>query len=76
MQSCTRNHQYDFTSFKQINETSTQVSDLLKTWKTIGPAPKQHNDDIWNRFRSILDSFYESKKQYVDKIKEEQLDNL
>jgi len=65
----------DFTSFKQINETSTQVSDLLKTWKTIGPAPKQHNDDIWNRFRSILDSFYESKKQYVDKIKEEQLDN-
>lgn len=65
----------DFSSFKQINETSNQVSDLLKTWKTIGPAPKQHNDDIWNRFRSILDTFYESKKQYVDKIKEEQLDN-
>ena len=55
----------DFSSFKQINEASNQVADILKTWKSIGPAPKQHNEDIWTRFRSILDSFYESKKQYV-----------
>ncbi|MDD3691628.1 MAG: DUF349 domain-containing protein [Bacteroidales bacterium] len=65
----------DFSSFKQINEASNQVADILKTWKSIGPAPKQHNEDIWTRFRSILDSFYESKKQYVSKIKSEQLDN-
>ncbi len=65
----------DFSSIKQINEVSNETTELLKTWKTIGIAPKQHNEEIWNRFKSILDAFFESKKQYFDKIKGEQLDN-
>lgn len=65
----------DFTSIKQINEVSEQTTELLKTWKTIGAAPKQHNEEVWNRFKAILDNFYEAKKQYLTKIKGEQLDN-
>ncbi len=65
----------DFTSFKQVNEVSKTIVEILNTWKTIGPAPKQHNDEIWSRFKGILDNFYETKKQYLDKIKSEQLDN-
>lgn len=65
----------DFSSMKQINEAGNTATELLKTWKTIGPAPKQHNDEIWNRFKTTLDQFFESKKQVLQKIKSEQLDN-
>ncbi len=67
--------QIDFTSMKQMNEAGNTASELLKTWRTIGPAPKQHNDEIWNRFKTTLDNFFEHKKEAMQKIKEEQLDN-
>ncbi|MDY0014899.1 MAG: DUF349 domain-containing protein [Bacteroidales bacterium] len=65
----------EFVSLKKINEVSKETEDILKAWKTIGPAPKQHNEEIWEKFKAILDAFYESKKQYFDKLKDEQLDN-
>ena len=65
----------DFSSMKQMNEAGNTASELLKTWRTIGPAPKQHNDEIWNRFKNTLDNFLERKKESMQKIKDEQLDN-
>lgn len=65
----------DFSSMKQMNEAGNIASELLKTWRTIGPAPKQHNDEIWNRFKATLDNFFERKKESMQKIKDEQLDN-
>ena len=65
----------DFSSMKQMNEAGNTASELLKTWRTIGPAPKQHNDEIWNRFKNTLDNFFERKKESMQKIKDEQLDN-
>ena len=65
----------DFSSMKQMNEAGNIASELLKTWRTIGPAPKQHNDEIWNRFKNTLDNFFERKKESMQKIKDEQLDN-
>lgn len=65
----------DFTSMKQMNEVGNESSELLKTWRTIGPAPKQHNDEIWSRFKGTLDTFFERKKESMQKIKDEQLDN-
>ncbi len=65
----------DFNSLKQMNEVGNEATELLKTWRTIGPAPKQHNDEIWNRFRGTLNQFFEHKKESLQKIKSEQLDN-
>ncbi|MBP7102955.1 MAG: DUF349 domain-containing protein [Bacteroidales bacterium] len=65
----------EFVSLKKINEVSKETEEILKAWKTIGPAPKQQNEEIWEKFKAILDAFYESKKQYFDTLKEEQLDN-
>ena len=65
----------DFSSMKQMNEAGNIASELLKTWRTIGPTPRQHNDEIWNRFKNTLDTFFEKKKESMRKIKEEQLDN-
>ncbi len=65
----------ELTSIKQANTLSEQAAELFKTWKTIGPAPKAVHDEIWERFRQSLDLFYSNRKQYLSKVKEEQVDN-
>ena len=47
----------------------------MKVWKTIGPAPRKQNDEIWERFKTTLDTFFSGKKEYYQKIKDEQLNN-
>ncbi|NOX46237.1 MAG: DUF349 domain-containing protein, partial [Chlorobi bacterium] len=63
------------TSIKHWQANTTEITDLLKVWKTLGPAPRKHNDEIWERFKSSLDSFFTAKKEYFQKIKEEQQNN-
>ncbi len=62
-------------SLKTLNETETKVSALFDLWKTIGPAPKQQNDEIWQRFHQSLDKFYEDKQELYKKNKEEKVNN-
>ena len=63
------------TSIKHWQTNTAEITDLLKVWKTLGPAPRKNNDEIWERFKSSLDSFFTSKKEYFQKIKEEQQNN-
>ena len=67
--------QLENSSIKDWQHNTDQITDLLKVWKTIGPAPRKQNDDIWERFRGILDGFFAGKKEYFQKIKDEQLNN-
>ena len=62
-------------SIKHWQANTTEVTDLLKVWKTLGPAPRKQNDEIWERFKSSLDSFFSAKKEYFQKIKDEQQNN-
>lgn len=54
---------------------SNEVNELFKVWKSIGPAQKKQNDEIWNRFKSSMDSFFSNKKEFFSKLKEQQIDN-
>ncbi len=54
---------------------STEVNELFKLWKTIGPAQKKQNDEIWNRFKGSMDTFFISKKEFFSKLKEQQIEN-
>ncbi len=60
---------------KKWVENTNQVNDLLKVWKTIGPAPKAHNDEIWKRFKTSINTFYTNKKEFFSVIKDEQTNN-
>jgi hypothetical protein len=60
---------------KQWQQQTNEINELFKMWKTIGFAPKKVNNEIWNRFRSALDSFYRSKKEFFKKYKEVQTEN-
>ncbi len=50
-------------------EHKEAIRSLQNHWKEIGPAPKEHNDKIWQRFKTSCDSFY----QWLDTLKPQNL---
>lgn len=62
-------------TFAQWNETTREVNELFKMWRSIGRVPQKHNDEIWDRFKTSMDTFFSTKKEFFSKIKEEQNNN-
>jgi hypothetical protein len=62
-------------SLKDWQTKTNQFNELFKVWKTIGPASKKQNDEIWTRFRTSMDSFFKDKKEYFGKLKDQQINN-
>ena len=60
---------------KEWNAASDQVDELMKLWKSIGRAPGNENDAVWERFRGSLNTFFEEKKAFFRKIRDEQNNN-
>ncbi len=63
------------TTAKEWQEQTNVLNDMLKVWKTVGPAAKEDNDKIWIRFKTAVDNFFHGKKEFYDKLKEEQVTN-
>lgn len=75
---CEKAEEIIIVEFKTINEwqkNTDQINELLKIWKSIGPAPRRNNDEIWKRFKTVLNSFFDRKKEFYAKLKEQQLIN-
>ena len=62
-------------SIREWQNLTKQFDDLFKVWKSVGPAPKKQNDQIWERFKTSLDSFFSDKKEYFGKLKDQQVNN-
>ena len=62
-------------SIKEWNERTAALDELLKVWKTIGPVPREQNEEIWNTFKSMIDAQYGQKKEYFSQIRDEQSEN-
>jgi hypothetical protein len=54
---------------------SNDVNELFKTWKQIGPVAKKQSDEIWNRFKTSMNTFFEAKKDFFNKLKVQQMEN-
>jgi hypothetical protein len=63
-------------NLKDWQDKTREVNELFKSWKTIGPAPKKENDEIWEKFKAFLNQFFNNKKEFFSKIKQEQLNNF
>ncbi len=63
------------TTAKSWNKRSEQMEELLKVWKTLGPAPRQVNDEIWEQFRGHLNNFYAQRKAFFKALKVQQQEN-
>ena len=55
----------ELNTLKEYQEQTDKVNKLLEEWKTIGPAPKKHNDEVWKRFKSLLNGFFDAKKRIL-----------
>jgi len=64
------------TTMKNWEEKSNEILEIQKVWRTIGFAPKKDNNKIYKRFRQACDEFFKQKRDFYNKIKEEQSNNL
>lgn len=62
-------------SISAWQKKSVEVNELFKLWKSVGPAQKKQNDEVWNRFKVSMDAFFVGKKEFFSKLKEQQIDN-
>ncbi|MBI9032844.1 MAG: DUF349 domain-containing protein [Bacteroidales bacterium] len=68
--------QSEMSSIKEWQDNTNKIKELLSTWKTLGHASKKFNDEIWDRFKTSLDAFYNNKKEYFASLRDEQMNNL
>lgn len=63
------------TTTKGWNDATEALDGLLKLWKTIGPVTREQNEEIWGKFKSIIDKHYADKKIHFGKVRDEQSEN-
>lgn len=54
------------------NDTTAELNDLMTEWKSIGPVPREHSQDMWERFLAARKHFFERKDAAREKRKEHQ----
>lgn len=63
----------DSTDWKR---TADELVKLQKEWKTIGTVPKKHSDNIWHRFQTACDAFFEARKANLSESRSVEQANL
>ncbi|MEI8272209.1 MAG: DUF349 domain-containing protein [Paludibacter sp.] len=57
-------------------ETGDKLIQLQKEWKTIGPVAKRISDDLWKRFITACDYFFEQKNKNTSGQRNVEVENL
>ena len=66
----------NYQSVNAWQKKSTELSEIFDVWKTVGPAGKKDNEEIWQRFRGTMDTFLAMKKAFFATLKDRQTENL
>ena len=66
----------DYQGVNAWQKKSTELSEIFGVWKTVGPASKKDNEEIWQRFRGAMDLFFAKKKAFFATLKDRQTENL
>ncbi|MDG9728578.1 DUF349 domain-containing protein [Streptomyces sp. DH41] len=56
--------------------TAARYRDLMSEWKAAGRAQREHEDDLWNRFRGAQDVFFAARSSVFAERDAEQTENL
>lgn len=59
-----------------INKALIMLKKFQEEWRTIGPVPKESNDDIWSRFRAECDKIFEMVKALQAERERKREENL
>jgi hypothetical protein len=57
-------------------KTAAEIQSLQAEWKTIGPATRGHEKEVWERFRAACDRFFKRRQEDLKRRKEEWAANL
>lgn len=57
-------------------KTTEELQKLNEEWKTIGIVPKHRMEELWFRFNTAKDIFFNRKREHFNEIKGEQEENL
>lgn len=67
----------DSTRWREVTE---ELNELMNEWKKIGPVPRKHSNEIWERFITARKQFFERKdanrekrKHYYEKKEQERV---
>jgi hypothetical protein len=58
-----------------LEEIAEELKKLQEQWKEIGSVPEKHKEAIFERFRKILDGFFEQRRQFFAAKDKEEKDN-
>ncbi|MFK0019499.1 DUF349 domain-containing protein [Streptomyces sp. NPDC090798] len=56
--------------------TAARYRELMADWKAAGRAQREHEDDLWNRFRGAQDVFFAARSSVFAERDAEQSENL
>ncbi|WP_432191724.1 DUF349 domain-containing protein [Streptomyces sp. bgisy027] len=56
--------------------TAARYRELMSEWKAAGRAQREHEDDLWNRFRGAQDIFFAARSSVFAERDAEQAENL
>lgn len=63
----------DSTDWKKATD---KFVELQKEWKKIGPVGKRMSDNVWHRFQTACDHFFDTKKQVTSDTRKTEQANL
>ncbi|APY89286.1 DUF349 domain-containing protein [Streptomyces alfalfae] len=61
---------------KDWGPTAARYRELMADWKAAGRAQREHEDDLWNRFRGAQDVFFAARSEVFAERDAEQTENL
>jgi hypothetical protein len=56
--------------------TSARYRELMQEWKAAGRAQREHEEDLWSRFRGAQDVFFQARSEVFAERDAEQRENL
>ena len=65
-----------FSESEDWKTAAEELKHLQEEWKSIGPVPKQDTDQVWTRFKTAHDRFFERRHAYFKARDEERIEHL
>ncbi len=61
---------------EDFGKATSEILKLQEKWKETGPAPRHKSEEVWQRFRSACNHFFEKKSAAFKEEKEKEKENL
>ncbi|MBR2935877.1 MAG: DUF349 domain-containing protein [Paludibacteraceae bacterium] len=52
-------------------ETTNRLIELQTQWKKVGPVARKYSDDLWKKFTTACDTFFEAKREATKELREQ-----